>query len=204
MQGFPTIKAFPPGAVSDSDAQDYQGPREKGAIVQHATQLFEALGGSAEVAVEELTSQAVFDATCGAKQRCTIAFLPDIRDTGKAGREALIEGLKEVQKGTRRVPVVWAAAGSQPAWEEHYDLAGAGFPAVVTLRTNQGEQLGVKHAGKYETAALAKFVTAARRRGEYAEGWPSVVEVTPWDGEEPPPLEEEDDDFDLSAFLDED
>merc|ERR1712196_672019 len=156
----------------------------------YAEQMFEQMGGSVEVEITELVSQKVFNEVCAKTSRCTIAFLPDIRDTGKADREALIEDLKAVQKSYRRSPVLWAAAGTQPAWEEQFRLVGTGFPAVVKIRTgkNADDKIGVKHTGKFTVADLSSFVTKAWRQSEFIKGWPAVEAATPWDGEEPAPI----------------
>lgn len=58
--------------------------------------------------VVELTDQAVFDEQCqsggGAKRICFVAFLPNILDTGAAGRNEHIELIKTVAARQRKRP----------------------------------------------------------------------------------------------------
>ena len=91
ISSYPTIKVFPPGSRSGSDAIDFppgREERERGSIVAHARTLFKSLGGRLETVVPELVSPTGFDENCGRKKRCAIAFLPHIRDSGKCDREA--------------------------------------------------------------------------------------------------------------------
>jgi hypothetical protein len=37
--------------------------------------------------------------------------------------------------------------------------------------------------------------------GSAVEGWPAVAQTEAWDGNDPAPLADDDDDFDLDAFL---
>jgi protein disulfide-isomerase A6 len=82
IRGYPTIKMFAGGSTkTDASAQDYNGAREAGAIVEAALKFAEASGGGASTsAVTELTSQDVFDEHCSGKRICIIAFLNHILD----------------------------------------------------------------------------------------------------------------------------
>lgn len=79
VQGYPTIKMFPPGAgKTDGGAIDYNGPRTAEGLISWAELKFEEFGGQIEVEIPELTSKDTFAELCGAKGRCAIAVLPGI------------------------------------------------------------------------------------------------------------------------------
>lgn len=44
MQGYPTIKIFPPGEKSDAKSLEYEGPREEDGIVKYALDKLEQFG----------------------------------------------------------------------------------------------------------------------------------------------------------------
>lgn len=80
-----------------------------------------------------------------------------------------------------------------------------GFPALVYIRTGNNKQFGFVHHGKFDSAALSAFVSAGKSMQKaIGEHWPSIATTDAWDGEDAVPLEEDDDDFDLDAFLNDD
>lgn len=206
VQGFPTIKFLPPGAANkaDGDAVDYPGERSAEAIVTWALAEFERRGGQVTIDVPQVSSQDDFDELCEANGKCVLVFLPHLLDSGKAGREAEVEELRQAQRSARHIKFGWVEAGAQPAWEAAYSLE-FGFPAVLLLRTHDGQQLGLTMKGSgFSATGLASFASSAKKLGEFAAaGWPDVADSQTWDGEEAQ-KPEDDDDFDLDAFLAED
>lgn len=199
VQGYPTIKYFAAGKKSGSfDAQDYQGGRTAGDLVQFASQVLEETG--TPPAPIELTSQEVWDEVCDVPSRtCVLAVLPHILDSGKEGREAYLADLTTVVKEKRRLPFkfLWASAGDQPQLEEQMGLT-FGFPAAVAI--NQSKERFARHAGAFDATALGKFLGSMMTGGARTEKLTQAVKVNtvePWDGEEGV-LEEEEDDFDLA------
>ena len=70
---------------------------------------------------------------CTDDKVCILAFLPDIYDSGKEGRNAYLETFGGVANKNRRLfNYMWAAGGSQPALEEQLGLT-FGFPAVAAV-----------------------------------------------------------------------
>ena len=70
---------------------------------------------------------------CTDDKVCILAFLPDIYDSGKDGRNAYLETFGGVANKNRRLfNYMWAAGGSQPALEEQLGLT-FGFPAVAAV-----------------------------------------------------------------------
>ncbi|CAK9009930.1 Protein disulfide-isomerase A6 [Durusdinium trenchii] len=202
IQGFPTIKFFPPHGAENP--VDYPMERSADAIVSWSLAEFERAGGKVSMDVAELTSQEEFDQVCeGGK--CVIAFLPHLLDTGAGQRQALIDVLEDAQRGARHLGFGWVEAGAQVEWEAAYGLE-FGFPAVLLLREHQGKQMGLVMRGSsgFTGTAIAAFASAPKKLGEFAEqGWPAIVETVPWDGLDAVPPED-DDDFDIDAFLQED
>jgi len=204
IQGFPTIKFFPPGVLNKGDHNviEYQQARSADAIVSWSLAEFERHGGQVTIDIPEITSQADFDELCE-ESKCVLMFVPDLYDTGKAGRDELIAALEDAQRNARHIKFGWLAAGSQPQFEEAYHLS-FGFPAVLYLRRHQAKDYGlIMRGSSLSASALAAFASSAKKLGEFDEApWPAIVPTEPWDGQEPPPLpEDEDDDFDLEAFL---
>lgn len=77
VQGYPTIKMFPPGGgKTDDSATDYNGERSADALIAWSQAKFTEYGGKVEVEIPELVSQDIFDSICGSKSRCAIAVLP--------------------------------------------------------------------------------------------------------------------------------
>jgi protein disulfide-isomerase A6 len=62
IQGYPTIKFFPPQSRSQSDAQEYQAGREEAQITKYAMDLFTRYGGDLEL--KQITSQESFKKDC--------------------------------------------------------------------------------------------------------------------------------------------
>jgi len=120
IKGFPTIKAFP-GGPKMQDPQDYSGGRDASSIVGYGLKLLEESGVAPTI--EELTSQDLFDETCGNKRICVLAALPNLLDSMKAGREAYIQTLIDVTKKMRGQPFsfFWYEGGAQPKFESAFN-----------------------------------------------------------------------------------
>jgi protein disulfide-isomerase A6 len=202
IQGFPTIKAFPPGPKSDSSAIEYQGAREAEALVEWATSTFQQYGGKIVMEVPEIVNQAVFESSCGTKKKCVMVFLPDILDSSAKERNEYIETVKAAASRIRHMPFVWVSANNQPSFESAYDLR-SGFPAVILLREVDGQKVGFNFRGKLTEDSLVSFASAPRGLSQAVKGgWPVITKTTPWDGKDAPkPTVTADDGFDVSEFL---
>jgi protein disulfide-isomerase A6 len=202
IQGFPTIKFFGPFKDQKAAPLDYQLERKAEAIQQWGLQQFDKMGGKANVEIVELTSQAHFDELCARDGKCVLAILPDIRDSGKAGRDQLIEQVREAQRSARHVAFAWLAAGSQPKLEAAYHLS-FGFPAVLYLREHAGVRMGTHmKAASLSAASLSAFASSPKGLNDFSQaGWPAIDAAEPWDGNEAPQDKLDEDDFDLDEFL---
>lgn len=125
----------------------------------------------------------------------------DLRDSGKEQREKYIEVLKKAQVKARHVPFTWVAQNNQPEFEKLYRLE-FGFPALVYMKRAGEKEVGFVYQGKFDPGAISAFVSAGKSLNKaLGSTWPEITTTEPWDGEEAAPLEEDDDDFDLEAFL---
>ena len=154
VKGFPTIKTFAQGAKKDSEARDYNGPREAGGLVEAALKLAEAAGPS-KAAVTQLTSAAAWAETCGAKRICLVVVLPHILDDGAARRSARLETLGEVAGKLRGKPIrlVWWEAGQHEKMEAA--LGGVMAPQAFAVASDKG--VFSVHKGAVDAKSLGAF-----------------------------------------------
>ena len=132
---------------------------------------------------------------------CLINVASDIRDSGKEQREKYIEVLKKAQVKARHVPFAWTAQNNQPEMEKLYRLE-FGFPTMVYMKRAGDKEVGFIYRGKFDPGAISAFLSAGKNiKKALGSSWPEIATTEPWDGEEAPTLEEDDDDFDLEAFL---
>lgn len=93
VRGFPTLKYFPPGSTSASDAVEYDGGRSTSEIVNWMS------GRAAEnlppPELKQAISQEVVKDNCEGKQLCVITFLPPLLDCQSECRNKYIKLLKE-------------------------------------------------------------------------------------------------------------
>ncbi|CAG9460579.1 unnamed protein product [Pedinophyceae sp. YPF-701] len=188
VQGFPTIKFY--GQNKDVP-EDYNGARDAPAIIEFAETRAAALVKPPEPT--ELTSQAVFDETCGGqhpqgeRQLCFIAFLPNILDTRADGRYGYIEMLKEVARRhpTRPYALLWAEGAKQPAVEQSLEVGGFGYPALVAYSPKR--KAFAIHKGAVDPPGVLEFVDRVSKGFAQVvplsgRGLGSVADVAPWDG----------------------
>jgi protein disulfide-isomerase A6 len=91
--------------------------------------------------VRELVSMATFKEHClgdgasAAQQLCFIAFLPDVIDTGAAGRNGYISVLKALAENfiDRPYSYFWAQGATHGPLEQNFDVGGYGYPALVAF-----------------------------------------------------------------------
>jgi len=202
VQSYPTIKLFPAGAPKSGDADDYEGGRTASDIVAYMEE--KALESAPPPEVHQLTSDAVLEAECGSKQLCFVAVLPLLQDSGKGGRNAYIETLKQSAAKYKRRPFgwVWSEATLQPNLERALEVGGSGYPALVALNMKKGK-FGTMR-GQFSDKGVSEFVNklvAGRQPTLSLSSKLTLTDVTAWDGEDfvPEIVEEE---FDLSELDD--
>jgi protein disulfide-isomerase A6 len=192
VKGYPNIKVFPGGKKTKSDAVDYQGERTASSIVMNTLREVDRTGVPKEV--DELTSMTVLKEQCsGANHICVLAALPHIMDSGAAGRNKYRDLLGTVGKSFRGSPVtfLWFEGSTQPALEEAMDLS-FGFPALVAFSMDREAYAVLK--GSFSEKGIPSFlngVMTGRQPTTKLSQLPTVVTVTPWDGQDAAPIEDE-------------
>ena len=119
VRGYPTIKLFPGGKKTHSDAQDYNGERTAGSIVNAVLAEVDKSGVPKEI--PELTSMETLRTECGGHNHiCVLAALPHILDSGAVGRNKYKELLTTVSKTFRgsAFSFMWFEGTSQPDLEQ--------------------------------------------------------------------------------------
>lgn len=201
VQGYPTIKIFPGGAKT-SAPYDYPAERSAGALVEFMLEEVERSG--VPKPVPELTEPSQLEEACsGSNHLCVLAALPHILDTGAAGRENYLQSLSKVARTFRKnFSFLWFEGGSgQGDLEQALGLT-FGFPAIVAVSLDR-KALAVMHGAFRDTNVqtfLHGITTGRQPVVPLANPVLPVSTTTPWDGKDAQPIQEEDD-FDLDAFL---
>ena len=193
VQGYPTIKLFPGGSKTYSDAMDYQGGRTAADIVQ--TLLAEVdRSGVVSKPIPELVSEEVLREHCsGHNHICVLAALPHIMESSADGRNAYLETFAKVAKIFRgsAFSFLWFEGTSQPDLEQTLDLT-FGFPAVAAF--SMDKEAFVVMRTSYNEKNVASFlhgVTSGRQRTAKVPSMPSVATTEPWDGLDAAPIEDD-------------
>ena len=84
------------------------------------------------VQVDEVVSAEVLEEKCGG-QLCIIAFLPDIRDSGKKGRNGYLELMTKMGERFKKQKWGWgwASALAQEKLEKALQVGGFGYPVII-------------------------------------------------------------------------
>jgi protein disulfide-isomerase A6 len=237
VRGYPSFFFYAPG----QDEEEYQGGRDAASMIEFLSGKHAVLGPAPEV--KEVVDAHVVESGClgdgsllggddeddkpatssssAKKQLCFFAFLPDVLDTGAAGREAYLSSLRKLAEGFKGRPwaFFWSAAGRQPELEGLL-TGGAGVvpPLLVAYKPGTGEDGDKSAAGKYSTMRgafdagnMKAFVESLRRGREPVaevassggkEGGglaASIATVEPWDGKDGVPEVEEE--FSLDEIM---
>eukprot|EP00245_Coleochaete_scutata_P003436 TRINITY_DN15060_c0_g1_i1.p1 TRINITY_DN15060_c0_g1~~TRINITY_DN15060_c0_g1_i1.p1 ORF type:complete len:458 (-),score=112.74 TRINITY_DN15060_c0_g1_i1:645-2018(-) len=200
IRGYPTILVF--GDDKDKP-KPYEGARTAGALESFAREIAEANVAAPEVL--QLTGKSTFEENCAKATLCLIAFLPDILDTGAAGRNKYIETLTQVAEKFKRKPYkyLWVEAGKQPELEKVVGVGGYGYPAMVAINVNKLKQAPFK--GGFEKSMIEDFVRMFEREGRGIFDMatvPEIKETDSWDGKDGQLLEE--DEFSLDDLMGDD
>uniref|UniRef100_A0A915JGP5 Protein disulfide-isomerase A6 homolog n=1 Tax=Romanomermis culicivorax TaxID=13658 RepID=A0A915JGP5_ROMCU len=199
IKGFPTIKYFPAGKKSMSDAQDYDGGRTSSDIVSWANSKVAENVPPPEVI--QITSEKDLKEACESHPLCIISVLPHIMDCQSKCRNDYIKMLREVGEKFKKHMWgwVWTEAVQQPELEDNLGIGGFGYPAMAALNSRKMKYSILK--GSFSADGISEFLRALA----YGKGstlpmkgsvLPKIKEVAPWDGKdaELPPEE----DIDLS------
>lgn len=192
VKGYPTIKYFPAGAKLD--AEEYDGGRTASDIVAWAESKLEEFAEPPEI--KELLNDDVFTEECREHGICIVSILPDILDTGAAGRNEYLETLRQLgdKYKKRKWGWAWSFAGEQDKLQEALEVGGAGYPALVALNIKKNAVL--HHRGGFSKDSINEFlqyVIAGRiAPAVLRKEVPKLRKATPWDGKDGQMPEEED------------
>jgi protein disulfide-isomerase A6 len=199
VRGFPTLKVFRPSATKDSHAEDYEGGRTASDLIAFAQVLAEESLGPIEI--PQLVDASGFEKQCKDTKVCIVAFLPDIYDTGKDGRNAYLDTFSEVATKNRRLfHYMWTEGGSQPDLEAQLGLT-FGFPAIAAI--HRGKAAYAVMTAAFSPEKISQFFiglgTGASRIQPLPGGKVSTIHTQDeWDGED---AEEEDEEFSLEDIM---
>ena len=192
IQGYPTIKIFPPGDKTNSNIEEYNGPRDEDGIVQYALSKLNSYGYVPDI--PQLVNNDILKETCEEKTRiCILVFLPHIADSSKNERNKYLDYVKNSRKDHLGKPIyyLWAQGGDYFDLEDKLHL-GFGYPAVVALNYNKKKYAVCRKAFTQEN--LSEFVSGLLRGREALMNLPELPKLKNkdlWDGNDAPKVETE-------------
>ena len=192
IQGYPTIKIFPPGDKTNSNIEEYNGPRDEDGIVQYALSKLNSYGYVPDI--PQLVNNDILKETCEEKSRiCILVFLPHIADSSKNERNKYLDYVKKSRKDHLGKPIyyLWAQGGDYFDLEDKLHL-GFGYPAVVALNYNKKKYAVCRKAFTQEN--LSEFVSGLLRGREALMNLPELPKLKNkdlWDGNDAPKVETE-------------
>lgn len=198
VQGYPTIKYFPSGKKGSS-AEEYDGGRTASAIVEWASERYTVNIPAPEV--YELSSEDTSKTACENKPLCVISILPNIYDCPSECRNDYLKILREQADKFKQKQWgwLWAEGGQQIAVEEALDIGGFGYPAMAAVNLKKMKYSILR--GAFSKDGIYEFLRdLSFGRGNTAPvkgaALPKINTITPWDGKDGVPIEDED--IDLS------
>lgn len=194
IQGFPTIKFFHNGEVSE-----YDGGRTASDIVAWAEGR--AVANIPPPEVKEITDSSKFEEACKEHPICVVAVLPHILDCQSKCRNDFIKMLTKLGEKYKQKQWgwIWAEAMAQPKLEESLDIGGFGYPALAALNAKKMQFALLR--GSFSQDGVNEFlrdISYGRGRTAPVKGGelPKILTNDPWDGKDGAlPV---DDDIDLS------
>eukprot|EP01061_Rhynchopus_euleeides_P028684 TRINITY_DN467_c0_g1_i11.p1 TRINITY_DN467_c0_g1~~TRINITY_DN467_c0_g1_i11.p1 ORF type:complete len:413 (+),score=195.41 TRINITY_DN467_c0_g1_i11:60-1298(+) len=186
IQGYPTIKVFSKGSVTD-----YEGQRSAEGIVSYAFGELEKHGKG--IAVEEITTkEGLVEGCLERKSICVLAVLPHVMDTGAEGRNKYIETFTQAVKNVRSNTLAygWITGGAQAALEEAFGIE-YNYPTVVAI--NLQKQRFAVHKGSFSLQSIEKTLRgrAATSPIKNVNVFDKFEATEPWDGKDYVEPEEE-------------
>lgn len=199
VQGYPTIKFFPPGKKARSSAENYEGGRTSGDIITFA--LDNLAQNLPPPEIKQITSEATLKEACEEQPLCVISVLPHILDCQSECRNGYLKILKDMGDRFKQKMWgwVWSEAGAQPELETGLEIGGFGYPAMAVLNAKKMKYSILR--GSFSSDGINEFLrdlsygrgTTAAVRGAIL---PSVSASEPWDGKDG--VLPQDEDIDLS------
>lgn len=187
IRGFPTLKYFPAGPKTSSDAKEYDNDRSASGILQWAKSLSAEIRPPPEVT--QMTSEKVLKETCESSQLCVISVLPQLYDCQSDCRNRYINRLKEVAATfkNKQWGYLWVEANAQEELEKALDIGGFGYPAMAAVNIRKMAYSLLR--GPFSTEGITEFL----KELSYGHGksapikgakLPKIEKSEPWDGKD--------------------
>lgn len=195
VRGFPTIKFFPAGKKSVSDALEYDGGRTSSDIVQWATN--KAAESVPAPDVIQITSDHEVKEACESRSLCIVSFLPHIMDCQSECRNNFLSILRQAGEKFKKNQWgwIWAEAVAQPDLEDALGVGGFGYPAMAALNVRKMKYSILR--GSYSQEGINEYLRElAYGRGSTfpvkGAALPNIKTTPAWDGKDAEiPQEEE-------------
>lgn len=202
IQGYPTIKFFPPGKKDSDSVQEYDGGRTSNDIVTWAHDKLTENIAAPEIL--QLTSSKVFEDACENKPLCVLSVLPHILDCQSICRNNYLNLLDEMgEKYKKKLwGWVWSEAGAQTDLENALDIGGFGYPAMAVVNVKKMKYSILR--GSFSRDGINEFLRdLSYGRGNTAPvkgaELPKMYKTDAWDGKDGELPQEED--IDLSDVV---
>lgn len=187
VRGYPTIKFFPAGKKSASDAEDYNGGRTASDIVAFGLEKHTDSVPAPELI--EIINEETFDSACEGKPLCIVSVLPHILDCDAKCRNAFLKILKDAgEKYKKKLwGWAWAEGAAQLELEESLEIGGFGYPAMAVVNFKKMKFSVLK--GSFSKDGIDEFLRdISFGRGQTAPvrgaKKPKINNVEPWDGKD--------------------
>lgn len=187
IRGFPTLKYFPAGPKTSSDAKEFNNDRTASGILQWAKSQAAEVRPPPEVI--QMTSEKVLTEACGTSQLCVISVLPQLFDCQSDCRNRYIQRLKDVAETfkSKQWAYLWVEANAQPDLEKALDIGGFGYPALAAVNIRKMAYSLMR--GSFSTEGITEFL----KELSYGHGksapikgakLPEIAKTDKWDGKD--------------------
>lgn len=187
IRGFPTLKYFPAGPKTSSDAKDYDNDRSASGILQWARSLAAEVRPPPEVV--QLTDEKVFKETCESAQLCIVSVLPVLYDCQSDCRNRYINRLKEAAATfkNKQWGHLWVEGNAQPELEKALGIGGFGYPAMAAVNIRKMAYSIMR--GAFSTEGITEFLkelSYGQAKGAPIKGakLPKIEKTKSWDGKD--------------------
>jgi protein disulfide-isomerase A6 len=149
VQGYPTIKFFPPGGEAP---EEYNAGRTADAIIDYGNKMAEKYPASAPE-VNQIKDTSALKALSEAKTMAVVFVVPHVLDTGAAGRNKLIESFVSIagKLRSRGVSFGWIVGGDHSKFEEGFGVYST-YPTFIAF--NPKNLRYAVHRGTFSEDAL--------------------------------------------------
>ncbi|PSN48252.1 Protein disulfide-isomerase A6 [Blattella germanica] len=195
VQGYPTIKFFPPGVKDAGSASEYTGGRTGSDIVNWALEKLAENVPAPEI--KQILDQETLKEACEQHPLCVVSVLPHILDCQADCRNGYLDILNKMGEKFKKKMWgwIWAEAGVQPELENMLEIGGFGYPAMAVMNTKKMKYSILR--GSFSTDGINEFLRdLSFGRGSTAPvkgaALPKINPTERWDGKdgELPPEEE--------------